>query len=88
MGAAAADPYLNMVEGGHGNYTMGQSYVVYPYHLYQYSTMNSSRGDVHRRKRCSTITRCSSLRYSCIDLFEKMTFAPAMVFLEGAISGL
>ncbi|GKA15033.1 hypothetical protein Tco_0694780, partial [Tanacetum coccineum] len=42
--AAAFYPYLNMAEGGHGNYATGQSYVVYPHHLYQYSTMNSSRG--------------------------------------------
>ncbi|GKB70250.1 hypothetical protein Tco_0931662 [Tanacetum coccineum] len=33
--------YLNMAEGGHGNYATGQSYGVYPHHLYRYSTMNS-----------------------------------------------
>ncbi|GJT32649.1 hypothetical protein Tco_0923068 [Tanacetum coccineum] len=30
-----------MAEGGHGNYATGQSYGVYPHHLYRYSTMNS-----------------------------------------------
>ncbi|GKA19855.1 hypothetical protein Tco_0699770, partial [Tanacetum coccineum] len=29
------------LEGGHGNYATGQSYGVYPHHLYRYSTMNS-----------------------------------------------
>ncbi|KVH98227.1 Nucleotide-binding, alpha-beta plait [Cynara cardunculus var. scolymus] len=42
--AAAFYPYLNMAEGGHGNYTTGQSYGVYPHHLYQYSAVNSSAG--------------------------------------------
>lgn len=42
--AAAFYPYLNMAEGGHGNYATGQSYGVYPHHLYQYSAMNSSGG--------------------------------------------
>ena len=32
--SAAFYPYLNMAEGGHGNYATGQSYGVYPHHLY------------------------------------------------------
>ncbi|KAJ0617923.1 putative RNA recognition motif domain, nucleotide-binding alpha-beta plait domain superfamily [Helianthus annuus] len=42
--AAAFYPYLNMAEGGHGSYATGQSYGVYPHHLYQYAAMNSSVG--------------------------------------------
>lgn len=42
--AAAFYPYLNMAEGGHGNYATGQSYGVYPHHLYQYSAVNSTGG--------------------------------------------
>ncbi|GJY49269.1 hypothetical protein Tco_0439225 [Tanacetum coccineum] len=42
--AAAFYLYLNMAEGGHRNYATGQSYGVYPRHLYQYSTMNSYEG--------------------------------------------
>ncbi|KAD4585767.1 hypothetical protein E3N88_23368 [Mikania micrantha] len=42
--AAAFYPYLNMAEGGHNSYATGQSYGVYPHHLYQYSTVNSSAG--------------------------------------------
>ena len=43
--AAAFYPYLNMADqGGHGNYATGQSYGVYPHHLYQYSAVNSSGG--------------------------------------------
>ncbi|KAI7746959.1 hypothetical protein M8C21_021174 [Ambrosia artemisiifolia] len=41
---AAFYPYLNMAEGGHGSYATGQSYGVYPHHLYQYSAVNSSMG--------------------------------------------
>ncbi|XP_076885386.1 uncharacterized protein LOC143534899 isoform X2 [Bidens hawaiensis] len=37
-------PYLNLAEGGHGGYATGQSYGVYPHHLYQYSAVNSSVG--------------------------------------------
>ncbi|KAK9073432.1 hypothetical protein SSX86_007756 [Deinandra increscens subsp. villosa] len=43
-GAATFYPYLNMVEGGHGSYATGQSYGVYPHHLYQYSPVNTSIG--------------------------------------------
>ncbi|XP_071685624.1 uncharacterized protein [Rutidosis leptorrhynchoides] len=40
--ATAFYPYLSMAEGGHGSYATGQSYGVYPHHLYQYSALNSS----------------------------------------------
>ncbi|KAM0034969.1 putative RNA recognition motif domain, nucleotide-binding alpha-beta plait domain superfamily [Helianthus debilis subsp. tardiflorus] len=42
--AAAFYPYLNMAEGGQGSYATGQSYGVYPHHIYQYAAMNSSVG--------------------------------------------
>ncbi|GKD17174.1 ribonuclease H-like domain-containing protein, partial [Tanacetum coccineum] len=72
--------YLNTAKGGHGNYATGQSYGVYPHHLYRYSTahLREERRQMvvgvllcHRRKRCSTVTRCSSLRDSRIDIFWK-----------------
>ncbi|GJS32602.1 hypothetical protein Tco_0530984 [Tanacetum coccineum] len=76
-GAAAAVaafyPYLNMAEGGHGNYATGQIYVVYPHHLYQYSTMNSSRGYAQQYGTLISLTATPAMQPA------------AMVFLEGAM---
>ncbi|KAJ0603927.1 putative BOULE/DAZ family protein [Helianthus annuus] len=76
--AAAFYPYLNMAEGGHGSYATGQSYGVYPHHLYQYAAMNSSVGypqqygtpDLSRRH--ISVATCRRKRGSTIACYSSL----------------
>ncbi|GJR79536.1 RNA-binding protein 24-A-like protein isoform X2 [Tanacetum coccineum] len=65
--AVAFYPYLKMAEGGHGNYAMGQSYCVYPHHLYQSSTMNSSRGYAQEYGTPISLAATPAMQPACVS---------------------